>query len=165
MTSVDLFKRGMRRLASGVSIVTTRHNDTYSGLVATAVSSLSGEPPSLLVCVHRASSSHGLFHKAGVFCVNLLGGADAAIASSFSSPRKELRFTEGTWAPLITGAPALVDSLASFDCRVAKSIEFETHTIFIGMIEAIELWQDHVAPLLYVDGRYRTLPSLAAQGA
>jgi flavin reductase len=163
MTSVELFKRGMRRLAAGVSIVTTLYEGGYAGLVATSVSSLSSEPPSLLVCVNRSSSSHRLFLEAGAFCVNLLGDADAAIASNFSSADKERRFAEGSWTPLTTGAPALVTSLASFDCRVANAIDFETHTIFIGVIEAVELWQDDMAPLLYVDGRYCTLPSLLTQ--
>jgi flavin reductase len=163
MTSLDLFKRGMRRLASGVSIVTTLYEGGYKGLVATSISSLSSEPPSLLVCVNRVSSSHGMFHRSGVFCVNLLGDADAAVAASFSSADKARRFTEGTWTPLTTGAPALVTSLASFDCRVANAIDFETHTIFIGVIEAVELWQDDIAPLLYVDGRYCTLPSRLTQ--
>lgn len=156
MIESALFKAGMRRLASGVSVITTALHSEWYGLVATSVCSVSVEPPSLLVCVNRASSSHDAIHAAGVFCVNLLGQSDDAIATRFGDPQhRHARFANrDEWAVLATGAPALVGALASFDCEIAETVASGSHTIFIGTVRAAELWQNEIVPLIYLDGRF-----------
>lgn len=152
-----LFKRGMRRLASGVSLVTTvEPGGGPKGFAATSVTAVSAEPtPSLLVCVNRQVSCHGALHASGVFCVNVLSENDAAMAQLFSSPeQRERRFLDPRWELLSTGAPAFAGALASFDCEVLSAVEVESHTIFIGRALAIRLWEQEVHPLLYVDGRF-----------
>ena len=151
----DLFKRGMRRLASGVSLVTTAHKGMRFGLIATSVSSVSAEPPTLLVCVNRASSSHEPLTVAGSFCVNLLSVDHDQIARRFSSSgERDKRFQIGDWRTLETGAPALAGSLASFDCDVVHRVEISSHTVFFGEVRSLELWSEHRAPLVYVNGQY-----------
>lgn len=158
----DLFKRGMRRLASGVSLITTIDDGAPHGLVATSVSSVSGDPPSLLVCVNQSASSYRPLMNTGFFCVSVLSEADEGVARAFGSKdQRDARFRGRQWATLVTGAPALVGSLASFDCRVSKTVDYETHTIFIADIAAIELWSPEIEPLLYLDGGFRTLPAPA----
>lgn len=160
LASVDLFKKGFRRLASGVSLITTIEDGTPHGLVATSVSSVTGEPPSLLVCVNKTASSYGALVNTGFFCVSILSEADEPVARAFGSKEnREARFRSRDWATMVTGAPALVGSLVSFDCRVAKTVDWESHTIFIATIAAIELWNRDIEPLLYVDGAYRVLPA------
>lgn len=155
MVEPALFKSGMRRLAAGVSIITTVADGTRFGLVATSVCSVSLEPPSLLVCVNHAASSHDAIQKAGFFCVNLLRKDDNDTARRFSSPEyRDIRFEDGRWGTLDTGAPALVDALASFDCEISKVITVSSHTVFIGNVTAVELWSKDVVPLIYFDGRY-----------
>lgn len=157
MVDPSLFKSGMRRLASGVSLVTTLHNGERHGLIATSVCSVSTDPPSLLVCVNRAATSHAMIYSAGCFCVNLLGSSDDETARRFSEPReRHLRFQDRNWTALLTGAPALVGALASFDCEIATAHRSGSHTIFVGNVVATELWQDEISPLIYVDGRYAT---------
>ncbi|MCF1462067.1 flavin reductase [Agrobacterium vitis] len=150
------FKLGMRRLASGVSLITTLSDGVRHGLVATAVSSVSGDPPSLLICVNRNASAHGHIERSGIYCVNILSESAQPIVASFSSAiDRDKRFLRGEWQTLKTGAPALVDSLASFDCEVRHALSYATHTIFIADIVATELWDSTDAPLVYLDGRYR----------
>ncbi len=154
----NLFKNGMRRLASGVSIVTAEYQGTRGGLVATSVSSVSLSPPTLLVCVNESASSHDLIKHAGSFCVNVLGCDAHQVAARFSTPaERHMRFEEGAWTTLETGAPALADALVSFDCKVSDTTKYGTHTIFFGEICHIELWSDDYDPLLYFDGGYKKL--------
>lgn len=157
-TEKDLFKRGMRRLASGVSIITTAEEGVCHGMAVTSVTSVSADPPSLLVCINRTATTHAVIGRAGAFCVNLLAESDHELARRFSSPAdRESRFEGREWTTLVTGAPALIDSLASFDCEVMQTVDVDSHTIFIGRVRAIELWHEHIVPLVYHDGRFDTL--------
>ncbi|WP_102959430.1 flavin reductase family protein [Mangrovicella endophytica] len=152
-----LFKRGMRRLASGVSLVTTiEPGGGPKGFAATSVTAVSAEPtPSLLVCVNRQVSCHGALHASGVFCVNVLSEHDAAMAQLFSSSEhRDRRFLDPRWESLATGSPAFAGALASFDCEVVSTMEVESHTIFVARTVEIRLWGEDVQPLLYVDGRF-----------
>lgn len=159
-----LFKRGMRRLAAGVSIITTLERSIPQGLVATSVCSVCAEPePSLLVCVNLNSSCHDAIGRAGIFCVNLLSSSDIELARRFSSSEaRAQRFEECPWVPLVTGAPALPSTLASFDCEIRQVIPVHSHSIFIGAARDIRLWQGDVDALLYLDGQYGVLSSSAA---
>jgi flavin reductase len=159
--NAELFKQGMRRLAAGVSLITTRDgNGSPHGLIATSVTSVSLVPPSLLVCVNKSASSHDTFASSGAFCVNLLAEDASDIALQFSSSKlRELRFAEGNWSELVTGSPVLTDAIASFDCRISNIVEASSHTIFIGEVVDIELPHQSFAPLLYLDGSFaRCLP-------
>jgi flavin reductase len=159
-----LFKRGMRRLAAGVSIITTIEHSVPQGLVATSVCSVCVEPePSLLVCVNLNSSCHDAISRTGIFCVNLLSSGDVELARRFgSSESRDRRFEETPWVQLVTGAPALPTALASFDCEITQVIPVHSHTVFIGAVRDIKLWQRDVDALLYVDGQYGALASSAA---
>jgi flavin reductase len=154
----DLFKRGMRRLAAGVSLITTVDAGERHGMAATSVCSVSADPPTLLVCVNRSTTTNGVIRRAGFFCVNLLAETDDELARRFSTPAdRERRFADREWTTLVTGAPALNGALASFDSEVLQAIDVDSHTVFIGRVRAIELWQDGIVPLVYHDGRYDTL--------
>lgn len=164
MIEGTLFRRGMRRLAAGVSIVTTTEQAVSHGMVVTSVCSVCAEPePSLLVCINHTASCHDIIRRAGVFCVNPLRSDDIELARRFSSPEaREERFKESPWLTLVTGAPALPTALASFDCEIAQIIPVHSHTIFIGAVRDIKLWQGDIDALLYIDGQYGALASNAA---
>lgn len=150
-----LYRAGMRRLAAGVCVITTTDAaGAPHGLVATAVTSVSAEPPVLLVCVNRSASSHPVISACGRFCVNVLGVSDAAVAERFSGADKRLRFLGREWVTLATGAPALSGCLASFDCRITECVEAATHTVFFGQVEHTRLWECGHDPLLYWGGAY-----------
>jgi flavin reductase len=152
----DLFKLGMRRLAAGVSLITTRDGTGgRHGLIATSVTSVSLTPPSLLTCINKSVSSYEALTRSGVFCVNLLPEGADDIAVRFSSSRfRDVRFTEGNWSELETGSPVLDDAIASFDCRITSAIDASSHTIFIGEVVGVRLPEQPTSPLLYLDGAF-----------
>jgi flavin reductase (DIM6/NTAB) family NADH-FMN oxidoreductase RutF len=159
--NVEHFRLGMRSLAAAVNIVTTAHSGHRYGMTATAVCSVSAEPPALLACLNHVTSTYSAVQKAGVFCVNVLRAEDSELSTAFAGAQSgESRFRSKEWIRLATGAPALVDALASFDCRVVKTIEHGTHTIFLGQVEHILIGRKG-KPLLYAGGQYAKLASLA----
>jgi flavin reductase len=164
MIDGTLFKRGMRRLAASVSIVTTTEQSVPHGIVATSICSVCAEPePSLLVCINNTASCHDVIRRAGIFCVNPLRTDDIELARRFSSSEaRAQRFKESPWVELVTGAPALPTALASFDCEIVQVIPVHSHTIFIGAVRDIRLWQGDLDALLYIDGQYGALASSAA---
>lgn len=159
MIAAEKYRLGMRRLAAGVSIITSRDEGRLHGFAATSVSSVAAEPePTLLVCVNRSASSHDVIARSGIFCVNLLRDDDAETAQRFSAPHlRHARFEGREWMPLTTGAPALSCALVSFDCRVAGTMQVHSHTIFLGEVVDIHISGEPATPLLYFDGRYEML--------
>ena len=136
------FRLAMREFASGVAIVTCVNGQERAGCTATALSSLSLAPPSLVVLLQRSSSTLASLMQAGAFAVNLLAAQHGPLAERFSGRggvKGEARFDEGEWLPLVSGAPALADALASLDCRVEEILERHTHAIIIGAVQAVRL--------------------------
>jgi flavin reductase (DIM6/NTAB) family NADH-FMN oxidoreductase RutF len=158
----DSFKSGMRKFASGVALVTSAAKGDRAGLIATAVSSVSSSPPTLLVCVNKNASAHGVIDQSGAFGVNLLSAGDLDLVDAFSkSARRHERFTSGDWRTLITGAPMLSSALASFDCQVVQRLAYETHTIFLGEVMQVKIAEQNIDPLLYMDSAFRRLEKAA----
>jgi len=151
------FKKGMRHLAASVTLITTRHRGQRGGLTATAVCSVSADPPQLLVCVNKTASAHDPIGEAGLFCVNILAPAHRKIAERFAGMdgvEGDERFRDmGAWRELTTGAPVLEGCPVSFDCKLVTRVSAGTHTIYIG--EIIDLTLDaNATPLLYADGTF-----------
>ena len=161
-TRADSFKSGMRKFASGVALITSAANGQRAGLIATAISSVSTSPPTLLVCVNRNASAHDVIEHSGALGVNLLSAGDLALVDVFSKPaRRAERFASGDWRTLITGAPMLASALASFDCQVAQRLTYETHTIFLGEVMQVRIAERDIDPLLYMDNAFRRLERAA----
>lgn len=151
------FKKGMRHLAASVTLITTRHHDLRGGLTATAVCSVSAEPPQILVCVNKSASAHDPIGESGFFCVNILSPGHRKLAERFAGMdgiEGDERFHDlGDWSTLTTGAPVLRGCPVSFDCRLVTKVSAGTHTIYIG--EIVDLVLDPAAaPLLYADGSF-----------
>jgi flavin reductase (DIM6/NTAB) family NADH-FMN oxidoreductase RutF len=159
----EQFKQGMRRLAAGVTIVTTEHEGERSGLTATAVTSLSAEPPQLLVCVNRTAAAHDLIVRGGRMAVNVLCHKHQRLATRFAGLNGVFgqdRFDVGSWVRLKTGAPVLEDALAVFDCRVVERIEASTHTVFFCRVVDIRI-RSKGKPLIYSSGAFARLEAMA----
>ncbi len=156
----ESFKKGMRQLASAVSIVTTGDGaGARAGFTATAVCSVSAEPPQILVCVNAKSSTHGKLKEWKSFCVNVLSSAQIHIARRFASNDPSAgsdRFDLGDWSTLVTGAPVLKGCPVNFDCTLGQEVHVGTHTIFIGSIAAVSVIAG-LEPLAFVDGQYLTV--------
>jgi flavin reductase (DIM6/NTAB) family NADH-FMN oxidoreductase RutF len=159
--NVEQFRLAMRSLAGAVNIVSTAHSGHRYGMTATAVCSATADPPTVLICLNRVATTHGAVVKAGVFCVNVLRSEDWELSTMFAGAQAgEVRFRAREWTHLATGAPVLTDALASFDCRVVKTLDHGTHTVFLGEVESILIGKKG-KPLLYAGGQYAKLASLA----
>ena len=161
-TVAGAFRDAMRRFASTVSIVTVKNGDERHGTTATAVTSVSMDPPSMLVCVNRDSRLHGHLEASERFCVNLLHVDNLEASRLFASPVPSAeRFQCGDWQTHASSVPYLADAQASVFCVKDKTVDYGSHTIFIGRVIDVRLRED-VAPLLYQNGCYaadaETLP-------
>lgn len=160
--TTQMFKAGMRKFASGVSLITSAHDGRRAGLVATAVNSVSMAPPTLLICVNRMASAFEVIDVSGCYCVNVLTVESLDLAGQFStSERRHERFQQGRWTELKTGAPVLEDAMVSFDCVVVERIPYATHTIFLGEVRAVHLPDASQSPLVYMDRAFRNITGLA----
>ena len=147
-------RAGLRRLAKAVVVITCRHEGVRFAMAATAVSELSMEPPSLLICVNRSASLDAPLAAGAGFCVNILHRDQRDIADSCAGKAKgEARFGTGRWAGGEEECPWLEDAQASFACRQERVLDYGTHRIFIGRVEAVRQ-HGEADPLVYVDGRY-----------
>ena len=152
------FRLGMRCLAAGVSVVTSRDGSRPTGLLATSVVSVSAEPPTVLVSVNRHSISHGVIEAIGAYCVNLLAADQEPIARQFADPRRRgERFDTGEWKEMVTGCPVLVGAMAVFDCDVVERMRYHSHTIFLGLVREVRVSQDKVGPLVHHNRQYGSL--------
>ncbi|RBM07738.1 flavin reductase [Novacetimonas cocois] len=142
------FRDGMAALACAVSIVTTDGARGAHGFTASAVCSVSDAPPTLLVCINRATSAHPHVLDHGVMAVNVLHRGQAALSDAFASRSRPMaeRFAAATWRRGRTGAPLLDGALVSFDCRVSEVRDVATHTIVIARVIDMVVRHDGARP-------------------
>ncbi len=159
MVSESSFREAMSRLGAAVNVVTTDGPCGRTGFTATAVCSVSDNPPTILVCVHRSSQAGVVLRQNGVLCVNVLRADDIAVADTFagrSATYGEKRFSFGTWRQLSTGAPALQSALVALDCRISEATEVGSHCVCLARVEAIHEGEQGAA-LMYFQRRYGML--------
>ena len=150
------FRLAMRQLASGVCLVTHGEGESRTGLTATSVSSLSAEPPTLIVCVNRSASLYERLNRGDAFGVSVLGAQHAEYADRFAA-RTGLagaeRFRFGDWLETPSGVSVLADALATFECEAEDVIERHTHAILIGRV-VVAAPRPNEGALLYWRGAY-----------
>ena len=150
---VEAFKQAMRRVAATVNVISICVEGKPLGITATAVSVVSMDPPSLLVCVNQAASVHPKIENVVHFNVNVLHRDQAEVATIFADRRLEdQRFVRG-WDNDCVTPPRLRNAQASILCRRIDHHRFGTHSIFIGVVEEVVM-RDEVAPLVYLDGKF-----------
>lgn len=155
--TADSFKRALRRWASGVTIVTAKSGDTIHGMTVSAFTSVSADPPLVLVCANRSSTTNELIRACGLFAVNVLADGQQSLSNRFASrDLDEHRFEGVGWRLGHGGAPVLEGALASLECKVRQAHEEGTHTIYIGEVLHAD-GDDEATPLVYFDGAYRRL--------
>ena len=148
---------------SSVCVITTEHQGERFGLTATAVSSVSADPPRLLVCINKAGATHDKIIAAGHFAVNVLSETQDDLAKIFAgmSGAKNDRFASGQWRVGASGSPLLVGASATFDCRLAEISTQSTHSVIFGDVIATS-HQTGQDPLLYGARRFRQLKKIFA---
>lgn len=155
--SQSRFRSVLGRLAGGVAVVTSVEPDgTPRGLTATAVCSVSLDPPLVLASLDRGSRTHTAVEASGVYAINLLASDQEALAVRFA--RKEAgKFRGLEVETAATGAPVLGGAMGFLDCAVAREVPAGDHTLFVGGVEEADLRGDAGRPLIYHMGRYGTL--------
>lgn len=157
--SARSYRALMRHQAGAVAIVATQTGGVRAGLTATAFSSLSDQPPTILVCVQHKAGAHDIILQSKAFCVNILATDQQDVAVRFSGNgdiRGNERFAGHAWGRLKTGAPVLDQALAVLDCELIESHRSTTHTIFIGRV-VDGATRSEAQPLLYFRGDYWNL--------
>jgi flavin reductase len=151
------YRDAMARLGAAVNIVTTDGPAGRAGFTASAVCSVTDDPPTLLVCLNRTSSAYESVTKNGVVCVNVLSARHEPLARLFGGkvPAAE-RFAAATWSVLETGAPALADSPAVFDCRIVEIANVSTHDVLFCRVMALHK-SDSADSLIYFGRNYHVV--------
>lgn len=158
--SADDFKKAMQLWASGVTVVTTQSEKFgIQGMTVSAFSSVSVNPPQILVCINDAADTSQGISESQCFAVNVLTLEQQETSNQFAGgSSQQQRFENVDWKTGVTGAPILNTSLLSLDCTVVEKFRAGTHWIIIGEV------QDSIIrtgePLLYYRGAYRQLDSL-----
>jgi flavin reductase (DIM6/NTAB) family NADH-FMN oxidoreductase RutF len=150
----DTMRLGLRRYAKSVMVITCTYQGVRYAMSATAVSELSLDPPTMLICVNQSAGLHAALSAGADFAINMLHAGQEHIARNCGGGlRGEERFDEGDWQASDFGPPILADAQAYFVCRQEQRIDHGTHSIFIGQVVAAYS-ADDIDPLVYVDGRY-----------
>ena len=150
------FRNAMRQSTGGVSVITAGKGRDISGMTVTSVSSLSVDPPSLIVSLNRESSSWPLVKRYGFFGVNILTSDQVDIAERFTGKgglKGADRFAGAPWTTRASGVPLLADALAAIDCEVEDVVERHSHAIVIGRVLDVAV-SARTAALAYWQGRY-----------
>ncbi len=139
MVAILDYREAMARFGAAVSVVTTDGPGGRFGFTASAVCSVTDDPPTLLVCVNRKNDSHPALMANQVLCVNTLASDQTAISGLFGGKElnQDARFAGGEWTTLETGAPVLAGAVVAFDCRVVQITEIGTHSVVFAEVVAL----------------------------
>ena len=152
----EVFRDVIGRFASGVTVITTTADGGDFGTTASAVSSLSMEPPMLLICLNRTSDTQAAILKTGVFGVNILAEDQGQIAYRFAK-KGQAKFDGVGVRRGGTGVPLVENALAHLECEVEETVTGGTHTVFLARVR--QAAGTDRAPLTYFRGRFGRLES------
>lgn len=144
-------KQVNRRFITGVTVVTTRDDEAPKGLAVNAFSSISLDPPTVLVCVMRTSSTHDILFRAEHLAINILSTDQLDVVGKFASKDPD-KFAGLDWEPAPHGSPYLARSAARMETQIRERLQASTHTIFICRVLYAQV-TDH-DPMVYAAGAF-----------
>ena len=149
------FRRAVGHFASAVTVVTATLKDGRpAGITVTAFSSLSLEPPLVLICIDKRARLHDHLARDGYFAVNILAEDQETVSRRFTSSEPD-PFREIGYAPGASGAPLIHDAVAAIECKILDLLPGGDHTIIVGEVEATKIQEGK--PLLYFRGGYAAI--------
>lgn len=158
MTAADVsvaLRQAVRRLATGVAVVTVWHGDVVHGTTVSSVAAVSREPLLVGVCLREASDLTEVISEARCFAVNVLSTRQSALAGWFADPGRPkglAQFDQLEWEPdAFSGAPWISGSLASLGCHLTTTVPAGDHNLLLG--EVVTARTGEGAPLLHFTGR------------
>jgi flavin reductase (DIM6/NTAB) family NADH-FMN oxidoreductase RutF len=147
----DLMKAFNRQFITGVTVVTTKEGEIPKGLAANSYCSVSIEPPLVLVCVQKTSSTYPALFSSSHLGINILGTGQRETVGVFASKAPD-KFAELEWHEGPNGSPLLDGSAASLEAEIQERFQAKTHTVFICRVRHAEI--DSTAPMVYKAGRF-----------
>lgn len=156
--SSQLFRQVLGRFSTGVTIVTTKNETGIHGLTVNAFTSVSLEPPLVLICILKMGVSHSFISGSDYFVVNILSEEQRELALQFADPMldSESRFENVALEKTGQGIPILKDTLGHLQCRIVNQFEGGDHTIFLGEVEQAGFAEDK-RPLIFYEGQFHHL--------
>ena len=152
----EAFRKACALYATGVTVATVRASDgTPHGLTVSSFTSVSIQPPLILICIDYAFNFLSHFRACSSFAVNVLSESQRDLSVTFAE-KPEGRFEGVDWYTNVTGAPLLRGCIANIECRLSSIIEAGDHAIFLGEVMQVE--SPGGRPLLYFNRDYRALP-------
>lgn len=148
------FRSIMRTLVNGVTVITTSTEGRLHGMTATAFSSVSAEPPTVLVVLNKSTRTHPLIRSSRRFAVNVLAQDQVELSNRFAG-KHDSPFDGVDHALSEHGIPMLSGVLAALECETVQEMDVGTHTIFVGRV--VNGARFETAPLVYHDGSYRSV--------
>ena len=154
MSIKDNFRLAMRRYIYSVSIMSNKDNaDNPNAITVSSVTSISMNPPSLLICINKSSRIHDTIELGSKFCINLLNSNQQNLSNICSDEEMyDQRFKDKNWN--LDDIPFLQNAQANIFCKVDKLTSYHTHTIVVGLVEEAK-YADEISTLTYVDGEYK----------
>jgi len=152
-------RNSMRYWLTGVTVVTSTFNQFEHGMTVSSFTSLSLEPPQILVSLQRNSRTHELIMHSSIFGVTILASDQKEISNVFAGRKsdEEDRMEGLETFKISTGAPFLKGGVAFFDCKVITTIGSGTHTIFIAEVVETQTGRVDIDPLIYYNREYKRL--------
>ena len=156
--NAEELRTAMRAWTSGVAIVTATSDGEVHGMTVSSFTSISLDPPLIMISLQASSRTHAMVSKAGAFGVTILAADQQDLSERFADrpPGTDHRLDGLATETLLTGAPFIQGGLAWLDCRVFKTIPVGMNTLFVGEVVAVG-GKDDSAPLVYHDRGYRRL--------
>lgn len=154
----DVFRRALGTFVTGVTVTTTvGPGGEPVGMTANAFTSVSLDPPLVLLCVARSASSFPALQQAGRYAVHILEARQRGISDAFARSAGDGvdKFAGVSWRPGPHGLPLLDDYLTRLECTVVDSIDAGDHVLFVGRVDEVDVRDsDGCAPLAFFRGRY-----------
>lgn len=147
----DLMKQVNRQFVTGVTVVTTIDDDTPKGLAVNAFASISLEPPTVMVCIQRTSSTHDCLFRADHLAINILSVDQLDVVNRFAGKSAD-KFQGLEWTPGPLGSPLIVGSSAQMEVEIRERLQASTHTVFIGRV--VHAAVTETDPMVYSAGRF-----------
>lgn len=149
------FRNALGQFATGVTVVSIKDGDDVHGMTANSFTSVSLDPPLILICVHKDNTTHRLIEEKQAFAVSVLSENHEAVSRYYAGDRS-IDLT-ARWSEEKTNSPVLSDALAWYDCRLWQAYDGGDHTIYVG--EVLEFDAPGGRPLLFFGGRYGKIQS------
>jgi flavin reductase (DIM6/NTAB) family NADH-FMN oxidoreductase RutF len=159
----EVLRATMRQWVTGVTVVTSAYDGEYAGMTVSSFTSVSLEPPTVLVCLNKNSYCHSVVHKSGIFAISLLSVGQENLSKRFAGLDSTVTDKFDGVEVIVgeTGAPLLVGAIGHLDCVVRSTHDTSTHTIFIAELVYVDVNVDK-PPLVYYNRNYHLLTPIEA---